>query len=92
MAMHATKANDWAFDYLPKLERRHSWTEIWDDMYERPRSRACSPFGMNGVQIGPELREEHRRAEEGRLAGGRRNLSRTRRASSGGRPAPRQRR
>src|SRR5947207_9320601 len=25
---HATKANGWAFDYIPKLERRHSWTEI----------------------------------------------------------------
>ena len=32
-------------------------------------------FGMNGVADRPELAEEHRRAEEGRLAGGRRDLS-----------------
>src|SRR4051794_36242691 len=25
---HATKENGWAFDYLPKLDRRYSWTEI----------------------------------------------------------------
>jgi formate dehydrogenase major subunit len=38
---HATKDNGWAFDYLPKLEHKHSWTEIWDDMY-KAMSKACS--------------------------------------------------
>jgi formate dehydrogenase major subunit len=48
----ATKENDWAFDYLPKLERKHSWTEIWDDMY-RGSIKGMFAFGMNGVAIGP---------------------------------------
>lgn len=48
----ATKQNDWAFDYLPKLERKHSWTEIWDDMY-RGTIKGMFAFGMNGVAIGP---------------------------------------
>src|SRR5579862_2030900 len=29
----AKKENDWAFHYLPKIERKHSWVEIWDEMY-----------------------------------------------------------
>ena len=29
----ATKQNDWAFDYLPKVDRNYSWTHIWDNMY-----------------------------------------------------------
>src|SRR4051812_40313767 len=48
----AKKENDWAFDYLPKLERKHSWTEIWDDMY-RGTIKGMFAFGMNGVAIGP---------------------------------------
>jgi hypothetical protein len=28
----ATKDNDFAFNYLPKIDRRYSWAEIWDDM------------------------------------------------------------
>ena len=48
----ATKENDWAFHYLPKLERKHSWTEIWDDMY-RGTIKGMFAFGMNGVAIGP---------------------------------------
>ncbi|HEY6291556.1 MAG TPA: molybdopterin-dependent oxidoreductase, partial [Terriglobia bacterium] len=30
----ATKENNWAFDYLPKVDRNYSWTEIWDNMYQ----------------------------------------------------------
>src|SRR5215471_10562261 len=48
----ATKNNDWAFHYLPKLERRHSWAEIWDDMYNG-HVKGLLAFGMNGVAIGP---------------------------------------
>ena len=29
----ATAENDWAFDYLPKVDRNYSWTNIWDNMY-----------------------------------------------------------
>jgi formate dehydrogenase major subunit len=48
----ARKDNDWAFHYLPKLERKHSWTEIWDDMY-RGTIKGMFAFGMNGVAVGP---------------------------------------
>src|SRR5215813_13304556 len=48
----ATRDNDWAFHYLPKLERRHSWAEIWDDMYNG-HVKGLLAFGMNGVAIGP---------------------------------------
>jgi formate dehydrogenase major subunit len=48
----ARKENDWAFHYLPKLERKHSWTEIWDDMY-RGTIKGMFAFGMNGVAVGP---------------------------------------
>jgi formate dehydrogenase major subunit len=48
--------NDWAFHYLPKIERKHSWVEIWDDMYAG-RIKGMFAFGMNGVQIGPNSRK-----------------------------------
>ena len=49
----ATKDNDFAFNYIPKIERRHSWTEIWDDMYNG-KVKGFYAFGMNGVMIGPD--------------------------------------
>jgi len=49
----ATKENDFAFSYLPKIDRRYSWTEIWDDMY-RGGIKGFYAFGMNGVMIGPD--------------------------------------
>ncbi len=49
----ATKDNDFAFDYLPKIDRRYSWAEIWDDMY-RGGIKGFYAFGMNGVMIGPD--------------------------------------
>ena len=52
----ATKDNDFAFNYLPKIERRHSWTEIWDDMY-RGKVKGFFAFGMNGVMIGPDTQK-----------------------------------
>ncbi len=48
----ATKQNDWAFSYLPKVDREYSWTHIWDDMY-RGKVKGLLAFGMNGVAIGP---------------------------------------
>jgi len=47
---------DWAYHYLPKIDRKHSWAEIWDDMYAG-RIKGMFAFGMNGVQIGPNTRK-----------------------------------
>lgn len=48
----ATKENDWAFAYLPKVDREYSWAHIWDDMYQG-KVKGVLAFGMNGVAIGP---------------------------------------
>src|SRR5260370_35185652 len=48
----AKKENDWAFDYLPKIDRNYSWAEIWDDMYAG-HVKGLLTFGMNSVAIGP---------------------------------------
>jgi formate dehydrogenase major subunit len=52
----ATKQNDWAFDYLPKVDRKYSWAEIWDDML-KGKVKGLFAFGMNGVAIGPNSRK-----------------------------------
>jgi formate dehydrogenase major subunit len=52
----ARKETDWAFHYLPKIDRRFSWVEIWDDMYAG-RVKGLFAFGMNGVQIGPNTKK-----------------------------------
>jgi formate dehydrogenase major subunit len=49
----ATKQNDFNFNYLPKIDRNYSWTEIWDNMY-RGSVKGLFAFGMNGVMIGPD--------------------------------------
>lgn len=49
----AKKENDWAFQYLPKIERRYSWNDIWTDMYNGT-VKGLFAFGMNGVMIGPD--------------------------------------
>jgi len=49
----ATKDNDWAFHYLPKIDRNYSWVNIWNDMYEG-KVKGIFAFGMNGVMIGPD--------------------------------------
>jgi len=49
----AKKENDWAFHYLPKIERRYSWNDIWTDMYNGT-VKGMFAFGMNGVMIGPD--------------------------------------
>ena len=52
----ATKENDFAFHYLPKIDRNYSWVNIWDDMYRRQGERLFA-FGMNGVMIGPDSKK-----------------------------------
>jgi formate dehydrogenase-N alpha subunit len=49
----ATKENDYAFNYMPKVDRNYSWTQIWDNMY-RGSIKGMLAFGMNGVAIGPD--------------------------------------
>jgi formate dehydrogenase major subunit len=49
----ATKENDFAFNYLPKIDRNYSWVNIWNDMYEGT-VKGIFAFGMNGVMIGPD--------------------------------------
>ena len=49
----ATKQNQWAFDYLPKVDRDYSWVHLWDDMY-KGSVKGMLAFGMNGVAIGPD--------------------------------------
>src|ERR1700674_3325671 len=48
-----TKENDFAFNYLPKVDRNYSWVNIWNDMYEG-KVKGLFAFGMNGVMIGPD--------------------------------------
>ena len=52
----ATKQNDWAFHYLPKIDRNYSWTQIWDHMY-RGEIQGLFAIGMNGVMIGPDTKK-----------------------------------
>jgi formate dehydrogenase major subunit len=52
----AKKENDFAFHYLPKLDRKYSWVEMWDEMY-RGKMKGLLAFGMNGVAIGPNSRK-----------------------------------
>ena len=52
----ATKQNDFAFSYLPKIDRNYSWTQIWDQMY-RGNVKGMFAFGMNGVMIGPDTQK-----------------------------------
>ncbi|PYP86277.1 MAG: formate dehydrogenase-N subunit alpha [Blastocatellia bacterium AA13] len=52
----AKKENDFAFHYLPKIDRRYSWVEMWDRMY-KGEIKGHIAFGMNGVMIGPNSRK-----------------------------------
>jgi formate dehydrogenase major subunit len=52
----ARKDNQWAFHYLPKIDRKYSWAEIWDDMYGG-HIKGLLAFGMNGVASGPNSRK-----------------------------------
>lgn len=48
----AKRENDWAFHHVPKIDRKYSWVELWDDMYNG-KVKGMFAVGMNGVQIGP---------------------------------------
>jgi formate dehydrogenase major subunit len=52
----AKKENDWAFHYLPKIDRKYSWAEQWDAMY-KGKIKGVLAFGMNGVAIGPNSKK-----------------------------------
>src|SRR5689334_8748143 len=52
----ATKENDFNYNYLPKIDRKFSWTEMWDEMYQG-KVKGLFAFGMNGVAIGPNSRK-----------------------------------
>ncbi|MDQ3743946.1 MAG: molybdopterin-dependent oxidoreductase, partial [Acidobacteriota bacterium] len=52
----AKRENDFAYHYLPKIDRKYSWTEMWDYMY-RGQVKGLFAFGMNGVMIGPNSRK-----------------------------------
>jgi len=52
----AKKDNDWAFHYLPKIDRQYSWAQIWEDMYQG-HIKGLLAFGMNGVAIGPNAQK-----------------------------------
>jgi formate dehydrogenase major subunit len=52
----AKKENGFAFNFLPKVDRNYSWTQIWDNMY-RGSVKGMFAFGMNGVMIGPDTQK-----------------------------------
>jgi len=52
----ATKENEWAFHYLPKIDRRYSWVEMFDRMYQG-EMKGLVAFGMNAVMIGPDSKK-----------------------------------
>ncbi len=52
----ARKENDFNYQYLPKIDRKFSWTEMWDEMYAG-KVKGLFAFGMNGVAIGPNSRK-----------------------------------
>lgn len=49
---HATLENDFAYHYLPKADRNHSWVYLFDDMYQG-KLEGMLTFGMNPVANGP---------------------------------------
>jgi formate dehydrogenase major subunit len=52
----ATKQNQWAWDYLPKVDRDYSWVHLWNNMYNGG-IKGFFAFGMNGVAIGPDSKK-----------------------------------
>src|SRR3989454_11787108 len=52
----AKKENDFNYQCLPKIDRKFSWTEMWDEMYAG-KVKGLFAFGMNGVAIGPNSRK-----------------------------------
>ncbi len=63
---NATKDNDWAYGWLPKIDGNYSWMYIFDDMYRgssmRLGGKEAGPegfltFGMNPVGLGPNSKK-----------------------------------
>jgi len=52
----ASKENDYNYHYLPKIDRKFDWTNMWDEMYQG-KIKGLFAFGMNGVAIGPNSRK-----------------------------------
>ncbi|MDQ3804970.1 MAG: formate dehydrogenase, partial [Acidobacteriota bacterium] len=52
----ATKENDFNYHYLPKIDRKYSWTELFDFMYNG-QVKGLFAFGMNAVAIGPNSKK-----------------------------------
>jgi len=52
----AKKENEWAFDNLCKIDRRYSWVEMFDRMYNG-EVKGLFAFGMNAVMIGPDSKK-----------------------------------
>ena len=52
----AKKENDFCFNYLPKVNRRYSFADIWNDMY-LGKVKGLFAIGMNGVMIGPDSKK-----------------------------------
>src|SRR6266508_568584 len=52
----AKKENDFNYHHLPKIDRKFSWTDMWDEMYSG-KVKGLFAFGMNGVAIGPNSRK-----------------------------------
>ncbi len=52
----AKKENDFNYHYLPKIDRKYSWTELFDYMYQG-QVKCLFAFGMNAVAIGPNSRK-----------------------------------
>src|SRR2546426_1239975 len=52
----AKKDNDFNYHHLPKIDRKFSWTDLWDQMYAG-KVKGLFAFGMNGVAIGPNSRK-----------------------------------
>jgi formate dehydrogenase-N alpha subunit len=62
----ATRANDFGYSWLPKVDGNYSWMYIFDDMYrgdstragvKEPGPEALISFGMNPVGLGPNSKK-----------------------------------
>jgi len=53
---NARPENQFAFHYWPKIDRKYSWVEIWDNMY-KGTVKGLMAWGMNGVAIGPNSKK-----------------------------------
>jgi len=63
------KKNDWAFNYLPKIDRKLLLGEHLETTCNEGKIKGIFAFGMNGRDDRSGFEQEYRRTEEGRLAG-----------------------